>query len=399
MPKFKEILAQGVLLPMNSSLPEVSSVAWTSFMTGKNPGEHGIFGFMEVDRQSYEYRFPNFLSLKTAPFWETMDLSAVAFNIPQTYPARPTKGVIVSGFVALDLFNAVYPPRVYDYLKKIDYHLDVNTALAIKNPEAFFQDLFQTYDKRIEAVRHLFHHEEWQAFIAVVTETDRMHHFFFDSARGGEHHDIFINFYKKLDDFIYEMFIRAQQANALFMTCSDHGFTPIRSEVYVNRLLSEKGFLKLSAGATLSSITSESQAFCLEPSRVYIHLKDKYARGGVSGSDYEKLRQNLKELFASLTYNGHRAVKEVFFKEEIFSGPYLDEAPDLYVLGMPGFDLKANLKKDTVFGHSHFRGAHTYEDAHLFICNGPPSWNETIDVISIDKIAQLIKLVLSSQEK
>ncbi len=48
---------------MRSTLPDVSSVAWSSFITGKNPGEHGIFGFMEIDRHSYDYIFPSFISL------------------------------------------------------------------------------------------------------------------------------------------------------------------------------------------------------------------------------------------------------------------------------------------------------------------------------------------------
>lgn len=100
MPHFQEMAAAGQLLPMKSTLPEVSSVAWSSFMTGKNPADHGIFGFMEIDRDNYEYRFPNFTSLKAPTFWENLDLLTVAVNIPQTYPARPFKGVLVSGFVA-----------------------------------------------------------------------------------------------------------------------------------------------------------------------------------------------------------------------------------------------------------------------------------------------------------
>src|SRR4030042_5116327 len=88
MPEFSQLCKTGRLSRMKSTLPEVSSVAWSSFMTGKNPGEHGIFGFMELDRQTYEYCFPNFSSLKVPTFWEKLGLTTVALNIPQTYPAR-----------------------------------------------------------------------------------------------------------------------------------------------------------------------------------------------------------------------------------------------------------------------------------------------------------------------
>ncbi len=61
----------------------------------------------------------------------------MAVNIPQTYPAKIINGVLVSGFVALDLEKAVYPSRIYEYLSNIHYKLDVNSNLALKDPEAF----------------------------------------------------------------------------------------------------------------------------------------------------------------------------------------------------------------------------------------------------------------------
>ena len=70
--------------------------------------------------------------------WERDDIKTVAFNIPQTYPARPMNGVMVSGFVALDLKKATYPERVFNYLNSIDYSIDVNVRLAAQDPEAFF---------------------------------------------------------------------------------------------------------------------------------------------------------------------------------------------------------------------------------------------------------------------
>jgi predicted AlkP superfamily phosphohydrolase/phosphomutase len=93
MPELSQLCKTGKLSRMKSTLPEVSSVAWSSFMTGKNPGEHGIFGFMEIDKQSYDYTFPNFSSLKAQPIWVRDDIKAVAFNIPQTYPAKQMNGV------------------------------------------------------------------------------------------------------------------------------------------------------------------------------------------------------------------------------------------------------------------------------------------------------------------
>ena len=48
MSNIKEIIQQGIITRMQSSIPEISSVAWSSIVTGKNPGEHGIFGFTDL---------------------------------------------------------------------------------------------------------------------------------------------------------------------------------------------------------------------------------------------------------------------------------------------------------------------------------------------------------------
>ena len=381
MPELSQLCQTGKLYRMKSTLPEVSSVAWTSFMTGKNPGEHGIFGFMEVDKQSYDYIFPNFDSLKVPPIWVRDDIKAVAFNIPQTYPAKQMNGVMVSGFVAIDLKKAAYPDRIFNYLSGIGYRIDVNAKLATESPEAFFKDLFETFEKRKMAIEYLYDSEDWRLFIGTITETDRLHHFFFDSAREGMYYDTFEKYYRELDRFIGTMAKRAVKDDAVFLTCSDHGFTPIKTEIYLSRWLMENGYLKLDSGQGLKGITSDTKAFCLDPSRIYAHLEGKYKRGTVKEADRDALLNELKEQFLRLTFEGQNVIKNVFLKEEIFRGAHADEGPDLYLLPNYGFDLKGSTNKDFIFGKSHFRGMHTYDDAHLFI--SAPSNGEDMKIENV----------------
>ena len=385
MPEFSGLCKSGRLFRMKSTLPEVSSVAWTSFITGKNPGQHGIFGFMEIDRQNYEYIFPNFNSLKEKPFWEKENIKTIAFNIPQTYPARRMNGVLVSGFVALDLKKATYPERVFEYLSRVGYKIDVDARLASGNPEAFFEDLFDTFDKRKKAIEYLYDNEDWQLFAGTITETDRLHHFFFDSARDGEYFHIFEKFYKELDSFIGLMAKKAAKDGALFLTCSDHGFTPIRSEVYLSKWLIENGYLKLISTEGLKGITSDTKAFCLDPSRIYIHLEGRYSKGRMKQSDYMGLVEELKRKFSEITYEGQKVIKEIYLKHEIFHGDYVDGGPDIYLLPNYGFDLKGAVNRDSLFGMTHFKGMHTYDDAHLF-ASIPIECND----ITIEDVASII---------
>jgi len=109
MPNMKALIDEGIFKQMASSIPEVSSVAWSSVITGKNPGEHGVYGFTDLMPGSYSMFFPNFNSLKAPPFWEREDSGkSVIINVPTTYPARELNGILISGFVALKLERATY---------------------------------------------------------------------------------------------------------------------------------------------------------------------------------------------------------------------------------------------------------------------------------------------------
>jgi len=106
MPRAREIFGGGGLHRMKVTLPEVSAVSWPSFMTGRNPGTHGIYGFTEFEPRSYRIRFPGFSSLKVPTLWDRLGEGgkrSVVVNQPSTYPAREIPGVLVSGFVAIDI--------------------------------------------------------------------------------------------------------------------------------------------------------------------------------------------------------------------------------------------------------------------------------------------------------
>ena len=112
MPAFAELIACGSLKTLKASLPEISAVSWTDFMTGANSGTHGIFGFTDLKPGSYQIRFPNFLELRCPTFWDRLaelGKKCIIINQPSTYPARKINGILISGFVALDLAKAVYP--------------------------------------------------------------------------------------------------------------------------------------------------------------------------------------------------------------------------------------------------------------------------------------------------
>src|SRR5215468_9027629 len=70
MPRMAELTGRGALLQMDTSIPDISSVAWTSFMTGANPGRHGVYGFLDLQSNSYKIYFPNSHHIHGETLWQ-----------------------------------------------------------------------------------------------------------------------------------------------------------------------------------------------------------------------------------------------------------------------------------------------------------------------------------------
>ncbi|HJQ67997.1 MAG TPA: alkaline phosphatase family protein [Blastocatellia bacterium] len=371
MPRLAELVGRGTLLQMDTSIPDISSVAWTSFMTGSNPGRHGIYGFLDLQPNSYKIYFPNSRHIQSKTLWDVAGGAgrrSVVVNVPSTYPAQPLNGVLISGFVAIDINKATFPSELVPKLKEMDYRIDVDARKVQQSHDALMDDILTTLERRVEVLLHLYDKQEWDLFIGVITETDRLQHFFMDAAADESHkyHSAFKEFYRRVDNFLGQVMKRL--ADETMMIMSDHGFTPLHRQVYLNRWLIDNGYLKLRENArSVEDIEPGSKAFALDPGRVYINVKGKYPSGAVEAADAAKLAREIKQGIGEITDNGNRIVKSVFERDEIYSGPALAAAPDLCVLSNYGYDLKGAVNKQELMDREIFTGMHTRDDATFFI--------------------------------
>ena len=367
----RNIINCGTFRKMESSIPEVSNVAWSSIITGKNPGEHGIFGFTDIPIGTYRLSFPNFNNLKALPFWEReAEKRSAIINGPSTFPVRKMNGIHIAGFVALDLERAVYPSSMISQLKEFDYRVDVDASKADKSVDLFLKDLNITLQARIDIYRHIWTQEDWDFFMFVFTGTDRISHFLWDAYedRNHEYHSDFLRFFSKLDEVIGEIASRLTEDDLLVLI-SDHGFELLEKEVNVNFLLNEAGFLFLEEDSKKSykGIERKTKAFALDPGRIYINLKQKYPKGSVTPDDYKKILCEIEERFKTLELNGKKVIRKIYRKEDTYKGPYVYSAPDLVLMPERGFNLKAGLKATKLFENSRFTGKHSQDDAFLLI--------------------------------
>jgi predicted AlkP superfamily phosphohydrolase/phosphomutase len=394
MPRLGALLASGTAAPMRSSIPTISSVSWTGFMTGQNPGKHGIYGFTDVKPGTLTMFFPNFGDVRSETLWDVAGRSgkrAIVMNIPNTYPARAMNGLLVSGFVAVNLERAVHPIAFLPRLKEEGYRIDVDYLNADQRPEIFFTDLIATLDARRRVYLRLLRDEPWDLFIGVITECDRLHHYFWNQYvdPAAPYHARFIDFYRRLDDVLGAL-VDALPAGTPLFVVADHGHTLIHREFYPNAWLRGEGLLAFTNDPPkgLADVDPSSKVFVLDPGRVYVHRQGRFPLGTVGPAEADDLLGRVREGLLALRDDSPGApaggcpVPRVFGRDELYHGAQLEAAPDLVVHFANGYDPKGALSRREVFGRSALTGMHTYADA-LFFLNRPGVPTDGLDIVDL----------------
>ena len=116
LPHFAKIRSQGCNGHLKSIFPPITPGAWTSFLTGSNPGKHGIFNFTESKPGAYDIGFVVGGMRKVPTLWRLLSdagMSVGTVNIPFTYPPEELNGYQISGAdTPSERCDFVYPPEL-----------------------------------------------------------------------------------------------------------------------------------------------------------------------------------------------------------------------------------------------------------------------------------------------
>ncbi len=365
----------GSLVEIKSTHPFVSCVAWSTYMTGKNPAKHGIFGFIDRKPGTYSIFIPNSSDMKTVTLWEILSQnkrSVLVMNVPVTFPPRKVNGYLVSCFLAPKLDGATYPEDLASRLKQWNYEIDIDPWRARENLDNLFPDLIRVLRARTTSFINLLRERKWDFAQIHIMETDRLYHFLWRYMEEGhtKYAKQFMEVVDEIDKAVGEI-CEAAGKDYIRIVLSDHGFCSVKNEIYLNRFLEEKGYLryKKENPKSLDSIDPlNTKVFCLDPGRFYINLKGREAEGCVERNEYQALRERLREDLKTLQVEGGvRVIRDVFFKEDIYEGPWIDLAPDIVINPVDGYDPKGAFGKQALMGTSPVVGMHTYDNAMLFV--------------------------------
>ncbi len=390
MPNFKNLIETGNIKKMDSVLPPVSSSAWASFMTGKTPVEHGVMGFLERDPVAMNWAVPAYNDLKSETIWAKLSKvgkRVFTMNVPLTFPPPKVNGIAICGFLGNDVMQGTHPAEVGQFLKQRGYRIDADIELGKRDLHGFMWDLNDVLDKRFEMLFHFWKQESWDFFMTHIMETDRLHHFLWEYMENGDavFSGMFFDLYRKIDARIGEI-IKALSPDMNLIILSDHGFTALKKEVYLNRWLWKNGFLQFRRPnpQNLYDLHPTAKAYALYPGRIYINLRGREKTGSVqAGAEYESvcaaLKQNLYELCDP--DDGQPVVKEILTAPELLArqnqeGRLLTKEeslpthiPDLLIIANKGYDFKGQLWNKYIFEKKQFTGTHTFDDAFIFSLN------------------------------
>src|SRR5207247_9124490 len=96
MPNLAKLMKAGVSGTLESILPPITPPPWTSFMTGKNPGKHGVFHFIETAPDRYAMNYAKGGSRRSPTGWRILNSAGLpvrTMTFPFTYPSEALEGL------------------------------------------------------------------------------------------------------------------------------------------------------------------------------------------------------------------------------------------------------------------------------------------------------------------
>jgi predicted AlkP superfamily phosphohydrolase/phosphomutase len=262
LPHLARLMREGSCGRLASTVPAATFPSWTTFMTGVNPGRHGVFDFTRRDPGSYRVRFVNATFRKAPSIWRRLSDAGkrvTVLGLPGTYPPESINGYMVSGFDTPVTTRAdasfVHPPRFARELERLggfpfadfqEFRIDSGWH------ERALASLLEAIQRKERLARELLDREPWDCFMLLLGESDTAaHHFWrfhdpasprFDAAGSARLGDPIRTVYRALDGLVGRLVERVPGARVLIV--SDHGFggagdTALR----LNRWLAENGWL------------------------------------------------------------------------------------------------------------------------------------------------------------
>lgn len=220
----------------------------------------------------------------------------------------------------------------------------------VLSEDAFIQQVYKTQEERERVFFDTFKKYKNGLMVQVFEATDRIQHMFWrylkDSgslaelvSKDDNIKNAIYHVYKAMDDFLGKLLPRLRKED-LLMIVSDHGFNAFNRGFHLNSWLHKEGYLVLKDGKKTSDKWyadvdwSKSRAYGQGLNGIFLNMKGREAFGIVDpGKEAEQIKEEIETKLLTVTDDktGQPAVKGAFKREELYKGPYTQNAPDVVV--------------------------------------------------------------------
>ncbi len=259
LPTLKKLMDEGAWAPLESTVPPVTASAWTSFMTGKNPGAHGLFDFMQRRPGSYDLAPVSSRSRDGKAVWEIASEAGkqvIVMGVPVTYPPEPVNGLMVTGMLTpRGASDYTFPAELKDEIRQVTgaYIVYSDEVYSKGRGEIFLDALHYSIHQRARTAGYLFNKYPWDLGVLVFPETDTVSHGLWSAYDQSHHqHDPedakfsngILEIYRDIDECLGQL-IESFRQDTTVLVMSDHGHGPVRNFLYVNNFLKQKSYLAI----------------------------------------------------------------------------------------------------------------------------------------------------------
>ena len=369
-----ELCRGGRRAVLRSTVPPLTPVAWSSMLTGVNPGKHGVFGFLELDRKARRARLLNGGDVRAASVWQMLsaaDVRVGVFNVPWTYPPQQVNGFMISGFDAPAFDERMFHPReLYSEVVSRFGRYSLNSP-PLSGKVFDLRALERQVELRGEIASWLIDRFKPDVFMVVFTATDYAQHHLWgrEDLRCNTSHqprDLLAHTYQLVDSQVGRLIADHADGDTTVLLVSDHGARLLRAGVDVNRWLASLGMLVRRAGSSsrrsilkavgragyrllrvvpgiqewarrwkmkASESWVASLAEELDWERTQAVCVSEYGGVALLG-DEEKALEALRNFAGELTdpATGETVFGEVLESRAVYSGPYVDRAPQVWLV-------------------------------------------------------------------
>jgi predicted AlkP superfamily phosphohydrolase/phosphomutase len=385
LPSLAGLVDRGQRGVSRSCLPSHSWAAWPTFLTGRDPGGHGVFDILEY-RPGATRRLPVTSRSILAPTWPERLTEAgkttLLVNVPLTYPPPEIRGVAIAGGVVPPGATYSHPA---DAGARLGWPINGGSWTTFRNrPEELVAELESLSRRRAEAMRRLLDEERWDVACLVFVSPDRAQHCLLEYVHPGHPEyerasrdpvaDRVRDLYRLLDRELGTLLERIDEDDTVVLM-SDHGHQPCTRALSMNKVLVHLGFLRFGRGSGLVNLLAWGRARALARllydrlrlhgrvavptapiewtrTRAYtsvvstgegvsLNLVGREPDGTVARADYERVCGEVAAALLEFTDpdTGAKPIARVLRKEEALRGPYLDRAPDLLLEPAPLYSL------------------------------------------------------------